>query len=79
MGAKRGGADVAEGMRVKLRRIESKKHRVVVDCGKETTETLMTTEYTDKIFINISVVISASVVKLVTSNRQNSLSLTCMR
>gem|GEM_PF-5119153 len=61
-------------MRVGLRRIESKNHRVAMNCGKETTETPITTECTEKKFMNISVfsvVISASVVKFVTHDPNN--------
>ena len=65
-------------MRVKLKRIESKNQRAAVHCGKETTETLITTEHTEKKIINISVLISASVVEIVTSDPQNTLNLTLM-
>ena len=70
-----------QAMRVKLRRIESDNHRVAVNGGKETTETLITTELTEKKFINIpvvSVAISASVVKIATNHPQRTLNLTRM-
>ena len=52
-----------------------------MNCGKETTETLMTTDCTEKKFLKYFSDfsgISASVVKFVTSNPQNPLSLARM-
>ena len=42
------GAKAPQGMRVKLRQIESKDRRVGVNRGKETTDLLISTEHTDK-------------------------------
>ena len=62
------------GARVKFRKIGLRNHRVVINRGKKTTETLIAAEYTDKKFINISVAsvaISTSVVKIVTNHPKN--------
>ena len=68
-------------MHFKLERIEYNNHRAAVNGGKETTETLITTERTENKFINIpvvSVAISALVEKIVTNHPQTPLNLTRM-
>jgi len=61
-------------MRVKIRRIEQRNHRVPGNWGKEANETLISTDGTEKKLIIsavLSVEISASVVKFVTNHSQN--------
>jgi|GEM_PF-5435384 len=59
--------------------IESGKPRIAVNRGRETTETLIFTDHTEKKLMSISVVsvvISISVVKFVTNHLKKTLTLT---